>query len=286
MENNDEDKKIVEFKPEKRIILGKSFTKKIEDMIKVQTQNFNRLVELMNIDNEEIVVKDYTPMIKDLSFYDVGPMLSADELVSYVDTLCETIKMLENYKKQLLAFIFKLMTDNFEKEKRMILTKCVLIFKYPYCFCLKFGMNSIIINHVISLDNNNLINLDNKTKITYDDIYYEKAIQAIPQLRKNVIISNITNITNAITESDKIDKKDIMEKLNKIEKNKKEIIVLQKEIDEKFTNILDFEYIDENQQKDIEDKIAKLYMGQKKDNNKNNDDYINQLKNKFNRDKK
>jgi len=38
--------------------------------------------------------------------------------------------------------------------------------------------------------------------------------------------------------------------------------------------------------KDIEDKIAKLYMGQKKDNNKNNDDYINQLKNKFNRDKK
>eukprot|EP01118_Nematostelium_gracile_P000518 TRINITY_DN10586_c0_g1_i1.p1 TRINITY_DN10586_c0_g1~~TRINITY_DN10586_c0_g1_i1.p1 ORF type:complete len:289 (+),score=68.68 TRINITY_DN10586_c0_g1_i1:59-868(+) len=146
---------------------------------KLDTKKYEYMASMINFD-EAVTISNVTDLTKEISFYEYGPLLTLFELKEFVAKVVQKQPMLKAQEKEMFFFLFNIIT--LDPIKRSI-DNSIMVFKYPYCFMLKFGTSEEI-KFVIHLDHKVYYNLEAKTSTRYEESYYYKALSIWADLAK------------------------------------------------------------------------------------------------------
>jgi len=161
------------------VLRGSSFFGKIKQ---VDTKRYEYLASMISF-SDELTISNVSELIKEISFYEYGPMLTIWELDDFIKKIVQKQPLLAKFRKELFYFLYNIVI-----EKKSVDTS-ILVFKYPYCFMLKFGCLEDI-KHIIHFDNNSYYNIESKSSIQYEESFYNEAFSIwsvlIKERRNNV----------------------------------------------------------------------------------------------------
>ena len=164
-----------ETSPSREIILrGTGFFGYIK---KLDDKRYHQYLSSMINFSEEVRINNVSDLTSIISFFEYGPMLTIYELEDFCKKIMDKQKMLKPFHKQLFFFLWTIISNT---PKKAIDTS-ILVFKFPYCFMLKFGAEEDI-KHCIHFDNNMYYNLQEKHGTMYQPAYYETALEGWKEL--------------------------------------------------------------------------------------------------------